>query len=236
MDRREQYDDPEESLRMAMDGALSQVWTALPAVVTAVNMTAQTVSCQPMIKGTQTAKDGTQSQVSLPLLVDVPICWPKAAGFAVTLPVEAGDEVLVVFASRCIDAWWQSGSEGKAVEDRMHDLSDGFAIFAPTSQAKKLANVQTDGIEIRNEARTTYFKVTETDIYAKCGTMYLDGILNHTGNTTHVGDTTQTGSQTSSGTITGTTDVKGGASNISLKNHGHFALDNVTPLTGKPMP
>ena len=221
MDRREQYDDPEESLRMAMEGALANVWTALPAVVTAVNMTAQTVSCQPMIKGTQTAKDGTQSQVSMPLLVDVPICWPKAAGFAVTLPVEAGDEVLVVFASRCIDGWWQSGGEQSAVEDRMHDLSDGFAIFAPTSQAKKLANVQTDGIEIRNEARTTYLKVTETDIYAKFANFYMDGNIIHTGN------------QTSSGTITGTTDVIGDG--VSLSTHVHGGVTIGPSHTGQPV-
>ena len=227
MDRREQFDDPEESLRMAIDGAMSQMQTAMPATVTAVNIAAQTVSCQPSIKGTQTAKDGSTSQVSLPMLVDVPICWPKAGGFAVTLPVEIGDEVLVVFASRCIDGWWQSGGEQKAVEDRMHDLSDGFAIFAPTSQSKKLANVQTDGIEIRNEARTTYFKVTETDIYAKCGTMYLDGILNHTG------DTTQTGSQTSSGIITGTTNVIGAG--VSLSTHVHSGVTIGIGNTGQPV-
>jgi len=217
-DRRELLDDPEESLRMAIDGALSQLWTALPATVTAVNLTAQTVSAQPNVKGTVTAKDGSQSQVSMPMLVDVPICWPKAGGFAVTLPVTIGDEILVVFASRCIDGWWQSGGEQKAAEDRMHDLSDGFAIFAPTSQSKKLANVQTDGIEIRNEARTTYFKVTATDIYAKCGTFYLDGAMNHTGNTT------QTGDQTSSGTITGTTNVVAGTKQMKTHTHTTTAM------------
>lgn len=227
MDRREQFDDPEESLRMAIDGAMSNLWTALPAVVAAVNMTAQTVSAQPSVKGSVTAKDGSTSEVSLPMLVDVPICWPKAGGFAVTLPVAVGDEVLIVFASRCIDGWWQSGGEQKAAEDRMHDLSDGFAIFAPTSQSKKLASVQTDGIEIRNEARTTYFKVTATDIYAKCGTFYLDGAMNHTG------DTTQTGNQTSSGTITGTTDVVGGGK--SLKTHIHSGVTPGLGNTGQPV-
>lgn len=227
MDRREQFDDPEESLRMAMEGALAQVWTALPAVVTAVNISAQTVSAQPSVKGAQTAKDGTTSQVSMPLLVDVPICWPKAGGFAVTLPVTIGDEILVVFASRCIDSWWQSGGEQNPAEDRMHDLSDGFAIFAPTSQSKKLANVQTDGIEIRNEARTTYFKVTEADLYAKFANFYMDGNVIHTGNTT------QTGNQTSSGTITGTTDVIGAG--ISLSTHVHSGVTVGINNTGQPV-
>ena len=206
---------------MAIDGALASVWTALPATVTAVNLDAQTVSAQPTVKGTVTAKDGTQSQVSLPMLVDVPICWPKAGGFAVTLPVTIGDEILVVFASRCIDGWWQSGGEQKAAENRMHDLSDGFAIFAPTSQSKKLASVQTDGIEIRNEARTTYFKVTATDIYAKCSNFYIDGTISHTGN------------QTSSGTITGTTDVVGGGKH--LKTHVHSGVTPGFSNTGQPV-
>ncbi len=232
MDRREQFDDPEESLRMAMEGALAQVWTALPAVVTAVNISAQTVSAQPSVKGAQTAKDGTTSQVSMPLLVDVPICWPKAGGFAVTLPVTIGDEILVVFASRCIDSWWQSGGEQNPAEDRMHDLSDGFAIFAPTSQSKKLANVQTDGIEIRNEARTTYFKVTNGTIYIK-GNIVHEGNTEHTGDTTHIGNTTQTGDHTSSGTITGTTDVIGAG--ISLSTHVHSGVTVGINNTGQPV-
>ena len=32
------------------------------------------------------------------------------------------------------DSWWQSGGIGVPIESRMHDLSDGFAILAPTSQ------------------------------------------------------------------------------------------------------
>ena len=36
------------------------------------------------------------------------------------------------------------------------------------------------------------------------------------------------------GKIVATDDVK--AATISLKYHGHFALDNVTPLAGKPKP
>lgn len=219
-DRREQFDDPEEALRAAMEGALAGVWTALPCVITAVDLTRQTVSAQPSVKGTQQAKDGTQQQVSLPMLVDVPICWPRGGGFALTLPVAIGDECLVVFASRCIDAWWQSGGEQNPVEDRMHDLSDGFAIFAPTSQPKKLSNVQSDGIELRTDDRSKYIKLSATGIT-------IVGDITHTGNVTQTGNITQTGNTTSTGTITGTTDVIGGGK--SLKTHTH-----TTTVTGMP--
>ena len=64
----------------------------------------------------------------------MPVVFPGGGGFALTFPVAAGDECLVVFASRCIDAWWQSGGVGEPMEPRMHDLSDGFALIGVRSQ------------------------------------------------------------------------------------------------------
>lgn len=196
MDRRERLDDDEESLRMAMEGQQAKIWTALPGIVTGVDLAKQTVSVQPAVQGQTTNAAGDVSNVNLPLLVDVPICWPRAGGFAITFPVKAGDEVLVVFASRCIDSWWQSGGVGAQAEVRMHDLSDGFAILAPTSQAKKLSDVQTDGVEMRTESRSTFIRLTE-------GTIYIKGNIVHEGNNTQTGNLQRTGTSTTTGKITG---------------------------------
>ena len=124
MDRRERLDDPEESLRMALESYASQLWTALPASVVSVNLESQTVSVQPTIQGSVSDPSGNVRLVNLPVLVDVPLVWPRAGGFALTFPIAAGDEVLVVFSCRCIDSWWQSGGIGAPAEARMHDLSD----------------------------------------------------------------------------------------------------------------
>lgn len=196
MDRRERLDDPEESLRMAMEDKQAEIWTALPGVVASVDLAAQTVAVQPAIQGSVSAPDGSVQNVNLPLLVDVPICWPRAGGFALTFPVKAGDEVLVVFASRCIDSWWQSGGVGAQAEARMHDLSDGFAILAPTSQSKKLSDVQTDGVEMRTESRSTFIRLTE-------GTIYIKGNIEHEGDTQQTGNLNRTGTSTTTGKITG---------------------------------
>lgn len=160
MDRRERLDDDEESLRMAMEGQQAKIWTALPGIVSAVDLDKQTVSVQPAVQGQTTNEAGDVSNVNLPLLVDVPIVWPRAGGFALTFPITAGDEVLVVFASRCIDSWWQSGGIGAPAEARMHDLSDGFAILAPTSQPKKLNGVSSANVQLRDEAGTTFLEIT----------------------------------------------------------------------------
>ncbi len=160
MRRTERLNDIEESLRLALEAERAGIWTALPAIVVAANLAAQTVSAQPTIQGTITGPDGVARNVNLPLLVDVPIVWPRAGGFALTFPVAPGDEVLIVFASRCIDSWWQSGGIGAPAEVRMHDLSDGFAILAPTSQPKRLGGVSSSNVQLRDSAGSTFVEIT----------------------------------------------------------------------------
>lgn len=214
MNREERLDDPEESLRLAMESQQAQIWTALPGVVAAVNLAAQTLSVQPTVQGSVASPDGAKQLVNLPLLVDVPIVWPRAGGFALTFPIAAGDEVLVVFASRCIDSWWQSGGIGAPAEARMHDLSDGFAILAPTSQPKKLSGVSSTNVQLRDETGTTYVEITPdgkarvvaaTQIDVEAPTVNITGDLNVTGEMNLVGQLTQSGgSMTIGGVVFGT--------------------------------
>lgn len=206
MNREERLDDPEESLRLALESAQAQIWTAMPGVVTSVDLAKQTVSVQPTIQGTTEKPNGDTQNVNLPVLVDVPLMFPRAGGFALTFPVAAGDEVLVVFGCRCIDSWWQSGGVGAPAEARMHDLSDGFAILAPTSQPKKLENVSSTNVQLRDEAGTTFLEVqpggkikvtavTQIDVQAptlnlKGGTVMNLGAptINLSGNINYAGD------------------------------------------------
>ena len=79
------------------------------------------------------------------------------------MPLPAGSEVLVIIASRCIDAWWQLGGiNNPAMESRMHDLSDGFAIPGPMSvpNAALQGTVSSSNLQIRNTLGTTYVEIT----------------------------------------------------------------------------
>ena len=151
------------------------MWTALPGIVKVVDLAKQTCSVQPAIRGSVTDKDGKTSPCDLPLLVDVPIVFPRAGGFALTFPVQEGDECLVVFASRCIDAWWQNGGVQEPAEWRMHDLSDGFAMLAPTSQPKALGGVSSEAVQLRTEDGQAFVEIKGLDITAKTpGNITLD--------------------------------------------------------------
>lgn len=160
MQRLERSADFADVARAVAQSAVSNVWTAMPAIVQSVDFARQIITAQPAIQGVQTDKDGSTHNVNMPLLVDVPICYPKCAGFAITLPLQAGDEVLIIFASRCIDAWWQSGGTANApLENRMCDLSDGFAILAPTSQPRRLQNVSATNIQMRSADGAVFIEI-----------------------------------------------------------------------------
>lgn len=165
MDRREWLNDNQEAYQTAFAYLQSKMWTALPAIVVSVNMTEQTISAQSAIKGEREEKDGTITYFDMPLFADIALCMPRAGGYVVSFPVQPGDEVLIIFASRCIDGWWQSGGANNiAPEFRMHDLSDSFAILAPTSQPKALSGLPTDAFRIMNEEATKYVEISNHKI------------------------------------------------------------------------
>lgn len=161
-DRRALLNDAEESFRLSFEGQQSGMWTAIPCIVKSVNFSKMTLEAQPAIQGMVENEDGSIQAVNLPLLVDVPIVFPSAGGFTLTMPIAANDEVLVVFASRCIDAWWQSGGIQKPIEMRMHDLSDGFAFPGPKSVPNAISNISTTDVQVRNNAGDTYLSITAT--------------------------------------------------------------------------
>lgn len=236
MRRAERLNDPEESLRIALESAQANIWTAIPGVVTAVDLTAQTVSVQPSVQGTISAPDGSSRSVNLPLLVDVPIVWPRAGGFALTFPIAANDEVLVVFASRCIDSWWQSGGVGTQAEVRMHDLSDGFAVLAPTSQPRKLSNVSSANVQLRDDAGTTYVEIAPGGKIKLLGATSIDlnaPTVNIAATNINInGTTNQTGAMNMTGQVTQTGGMSIGG--ITFASHKHTGVQTGGGTSGGP--
>src|SRR6185312_4825399 len=161
MDPKERYNDSEEALRTAVEGLLAKTWTAMPGIVQSFDRVKMTCEVQPAILGQQRAEDGSIQNVQIPLLLDVPIVFPSAGGYSLTFPVQQGDEVVVVFADRCIDGWWQSGGVQAQAELRMHDLSDGFAIAGIRSQPRVLSGgVSTNSCQLRTDDGTAFIDLS----------------------------------------------------------------------------
>jgi hypothetical protein len=158
----ERVNDSQEALRLALDGHQAQVWTALPGIIESFDAIAVTCVVQPAIKAEVRAPDGSTQWVALPLLLDCPVVFPRGGGCTLTFPIAQDDECLVVFSSRCIDAWYSAGGVQVQSEFRMHDLSDGFALPGPFSQATKISGISTSSVQLRSNDASTYFDLNPT--------------------------------------------------------------------------
>lgn len=128
-----------------------QLRVAMPGIIESFDPDAVTAVVQPAIRYIERDNDGNKLTNDYPLLVDVPVIFPRGGGCTLTFPVKAGDECLVIFADRCIDFWWQSGGIQEPVDERMHDLSDAFCIVGPQSQAKKIGGISTTAAQLRTD-------------------------------------------------------------------------------------
>lgn len=163
MDRRERSGDTLAAMQAFGEGLLAGIWTAIPAIITAVNLAKKTVQAQPAVRAQVQAQDGSFSWVAMPLCVDVPLFFPSGGGATLTFPVAAGDECLLVFASRCIDGWWQSGGIQNQPDLRKLDLSDGFAFVGISSVPKVPASISATAVELRNNDRSAYISLNPTN-------------------------------------------------------------------------
>lgn len=206
--------DSEEAFRLAFDGRQAQMWTAMPGIIESVDLAKMICSVQLSIQGTIENEQGQISTVNYPLLTHVPLVFPNGGGFVLTFPIAQGDECLIVFASRCIDAWWQSGGNtNRPMEARMHDLSDGFCIPGPRSQPNVVSSINATDVQLRNEAGTSLIGIK------------ANGNIEITGPTVTV-----TGNLVVSGTVVA------GTPPISLTTHTHSGVTSGSDPSGPPIP
>jgi len=162
---------------------------AIPGIIQEFNTENQTATVQPTIK-----EQINGSWIQLPLLLDVPVQFPRAGGYSVTFPVKRGDECIVIFNDMCIDSWWQSGDVQTQLEKRRHDLSDAVAILGITSVPKAIRDFSTESMQIRNDTADTVINIKDGEITIKAGTVNIGSKnFNITGEMDLTGDLHLTG-------------------------------------------
>ena len=244
MDQKERSADDTAALKTALAGWQRGIWTALPAIVQNYNAADNTISAQPSVRAVllkQDPKTGAQTpqSVNLPLLVKVPVVFPAGGSFVLTFPIAAGDEVLVVFASRCIDGWWQSGGVQNQIEYRAHDLSDGIAIPGLTSIPRVPGGISGGSAQLRSRDGAAYLEVASGHVL----NIVAPGGLNVTGNTIITGNLSVSGTISAGAGLNVTGDITctgnfvagyGGSSSVNMRTHTHS--DPQGGLTGPPTP
>lgn len=205
----------------------------MPGVVKSFNAAKMTATVQLAILARVRAADkkGSVSWVKIPLLTDCPVIFPSGGGFTLTFPIDPGDECLVSFSARCIDAWWQNGGEdNQQVDLRMHDLSDGFVTVGPRSQKRLLspAPSASDAV-LRKDDNTVriVLKASTIEIVAPTQVSVVAPAIILDGNVTVTGDLQV------DGTVHADVDVI--ADDVSGKTHVHVkgpgaSTDPPTPM------
>jgi len=238
----------QQFMQAIMDGVSEKIRVALPGTILSFDPDTVTCTVQPAIKGYEKDAAGAQKSVSISVLVDVPVIFPRGGGCTLTFPVKAGDECLLIFADRCIDFWWQSGGEQEPVSQRTHHLADAFAIIGPQSQAKKISGISMSGAQLRTDDGAAFVEVAaghaitvktpgKLTASAQGGTeitspeIVLNGNVTINGNLSQgMGDTG--GTATMLGPVTVTNDVKAGGK--SLMTHTHGGVQTGGGNTGGP--
>lgn len=149
----------QQAMKVLSDTIFSMLRVSLPGIIESFDPIACTCTVQPALKGQTADELGKVKSAPLPLLVDVPVVFPRGGGCTITFPVKAGDECLVVFSDRCIDFWWQSGGVQETVDPRQHDLSDAFAIVGPQSQANVISNISSTTLQMRTDDGAAYIEL-----------------------------------------------------------------------------
>ena len=155
---------PVEQWLRASDAICRRIRCALPGIVVSFDATRQVVSVLPAIKEHVNGDD-----VPLPQLDDVPILLPRCGLGALTMPVQAGDECLLIFNDLCIDSWWQSGGVQSRMLPWRHQIGDAVALIGIWSQPNKLQGWSTNSIQLRNIAGSSYIELAGNNINLVAG-------------------------------------------------------------------
>lgn len=159
----ERITDEIEQSKRELDAFRLDLRVAAPGIIRSVDYARQTCTVQLAIRERMN-RGGVLAWAEIPILPDVPFFVYSGGGYCLTLPIQPGDDCLVVFGDNCMDAWWQSGGVQNQVEKRRHDLSDGFALVGFRSQPGVVSGYSAGTAQLRNAAGDSYIEISGSDI------------------------------------------------------------------------
>lgn len=191
--------------------ALTDLRVAIPAVVTDFDATKQVVGVEVAIREIVRTPSGPVNTAIAPIY-NVPVIYPSAGGFSLTLPIQPGDEGFLIFCDMCIDLWWTRGGIQNQFERRRHDLSDCGFLPGGKNQQKVISGYSTSTAQLRSNDGSTYVEIAQGQIV----------------NIVAPGGVNITGTLVVSGEVTG--------NGIPLSSHVHTGVTTGGSETGPPTP
>jgi hypothetical protein len=157
-------------IAQAITSMMGAVHTCMPGQIETYDYKTAKADVLPLIN--RSYDDG--SVIRMPVIMNVPIVWPRTSAGAITFPLQRGDGVLILFSERSIDEWLTNGKQVTPLDTRQYDLSDAIAIpgcFAFNVSVPSPAN-GTDFI-INYKGQTVSIKPDGTIEHGASATQYV---------------------------------------------------------------
>ena len=165
-------------IKQAIEDRLVDVHTMLPGRIDAYDSATQKADVEPLIKRLQKTVDG-EIREDLPVIPGVPVLWPRAGGFKLTMPVSEGDRCMLVFCERSIETY-QTGQGRKGTSAlinqtdpdtfEMHNLSDPVALMGWYNDAESLSDTDADGMQLgKDGGAIIHIGADLVELYEKSG-------------------------------------------------------------------
>lgn len=107
-----------------------------------------------------------------PLISGVPVSFISGANFSIQIPVEEGDDCIVLFCDGDLDNWVEGNGYIPAFSQDRHGLNGAVALLGIKNILTKVENYITSGIRIKY--KNTILEISDSGVY-------VDGNLSVTG-------------------------------------------------------
>lgn len=178
-----------DSVNKTAKKAVSEIHTAVPAVITAFDAAKGLATVQPKAK----FKKPNGETMDYPSVSGVPVVFPQSKSVTIAFPIKAGDNCLLVFGEKALD-YWLYGKETDT--DLSFDLSNAIAIPSLSTSGNSAMQMACSEDAAVVQAGGTVLKV-------KGDAVYIQGNLIVEGKITASGDVSASGKSFASHTHTG---------------------------------
>lgn len=160
-----------EVIRRAIEARLAEVRVSMPGTIESFDTATQLASVRPDLKELRFDENDAEVVEPLPVISDVPVQFPRAGGFSLTVPVQKGDSCLLVFSDRSLDKWLDSGGQVDPVDARRHHLSDAVAIVGVSSKANPIPSFDNDHATLGKDGESSQFVALANLVKARLDTI-----------------------------------------------------------------
>lgn len=163
-----------ESVNKVAKKTVSQIHTAVPAVITAFDAGKGLATVQPKAK----FKKPNGETMDYPAIGGVPVVFPQSQNVTIAFPIKAGDNCLLVFGEKALDYWLY----GKETDTELNfDLSNAIAI-------PSLATVGNAAMQMACDEDAAVVQTGDTVLKVKGDAIYIKGDLKVEGKITATDD------------------------------------------------